>query len=220
MKLQIQKKSNFFNVPIKNVLIKLIYLRISSHKVIWDEFVRKMTILIIYDRLNSKHYRPREWNKRVSKCYENESEELKEEPQIETSEKKIFDFFTGEKIKPEKSILKPIREKTQFGSHLYVIRSLSLRNKEANGNQKKLKTNSFRFSMDYRLRQPTLKDTNEYILRNTFSLNDFYLKSKFFKQNYNNKHYLFNNNDAKSVASFKNKNCDKNFDKKSNMSFY
>lgn len=181
-----------------------------------------MTILVIYDRLNGKQYKPREWNKRLSrKSNENESNEGEEEekPKLETSETKIFEFFTGQKQK-SKLILKPIREKTQFGSHLYVIRSFSLRKNELKETQRKLKANSFRLPINYRLRQPVLKDSNDYLLRNTFSLNDFYLKSKFFKQK-RNTYSLFNNDDNKSIASFNN-NINKNREKifKSNMSFY
>jgi hypothetical protein len=82
----------------------------------WPEFVRKLTILLLYDRLNSKTFRPRYWKPgnwflNMSNEQKEAERKMEEERGVSSTSRrssnvnvdaKALNFFTGEAPKDEK----------------------------------------------------------------------------------------------------------------------
>jgi hypothetical protein len=115
----------------------------------WPEFVRKITILLLYDRLNAKHFRPKYWKPGSWFLAENNSD------QNNNYSKQEFDKLAKPSLFKEKSEVKKLIEDTNslldisklmshnididsfkpydfsdFGSFNYVIRSRNFREKK------------------------------------------------------------------------------------------
>lgn len=132
----------------------------STAKTMWPEFVRKITILLLYDRLNSKTFRPRYWKpgnwflQMTGEAEEDGSATVRQRSSRTSSSKATKSNLFMEEPEPEKAIennslleinslmnsnldiesFKPYGV-SDFGSFNYVIRSKANNNVKLNDEQ-------------------------------------------------------------------------------------
>lgn len=86
----------------------------------WPEFIRKMTVLLLYDRLNPSVFTPKSWKPGIWYFIGNKNRN-EHESQLE---KTVLPFIEKPKdLPPNEPIQTPSNNYDQFGSHEYVIRS-------------------------------------------------------------------------------------------------
>ncbi|CAF0733223.1 unnamed protein product [Brachionus calyciflorus] len=97
----------------------------NSAKTIWPEFIRKMTILLLYDRLNYPEFTPKYWKPGFWYSMETNRSYQSDEISIDSS---LFPFIdpSHSAKKNEVNIVKT--NHSQYGSHEFVIRSNRTKN--------------------------------------------------------------------------------------------
>lgn len=151
-------KKKYLHLQIFGMII-WIFKYTSLTKTIWPEFIRKMTILILYDRINPAELRPKRFlphlridslsvRKEIVEPDEQEQETTvvqKEEtrsrtslilPKLLNTEEKVVEISNG--IMDVKELMQPrmadisINQKNQFGSYEFVIRSKEVNSQRMN----------------------------------------------------------------------------------------